>query len=128
MINREIYDVYRDDMLWLDGYSVGDSRWFTHSYREWDQNKDPTLMPDLSQHRTWFSKQQNSNYQVFDPNRRKFPIVLDMPQDFCAEDSRQLFILNGKFLTKGESKSPQINFRMNRTTEVFHWDFRLGIF
>ena len=115
-------------MVWLDGYSMGDNKWLTHGYREWDQNYDPSLMPDLSYHRTWFDDDQDSNYQVFNPNHRKFPVVLDIPEDFCAEDSTQMFVLTGKFLVKGESKSPQIIFKMNRTTEVFHWDFRLGIF
>ena len=115
-------------MLWLDGYTVGDNRWLTHGYREWDQNYDPTLMPDLSFQRDWFSGDADSNYQVFNPNPRKFPTMLDIPEDFCAPDSSQVFILNGKFKSKikGDSKSPQIIFKMNRTTEVYHWDFRLG--
>ena len=115
-------------MLWLDGYSVGDNQWFTYGYRDLDQNNDPRLMPDLSYRRVWFSEHQDTNYQVVEPNRRQFPLVFDMPADFCADDSTQLFFLTGKFLIKGESKSPQIIFRMNKTTEVFHWDFRLGNF
>ena len=42
-------------MIWLDGYSGGDNQWSTYGYRDWDQNYDPALMPDLSFQMTWFS-------------------------------------------------------------------------
>ena len=113
-------------MVWLDGYTVGDNKWLTYGYRDWDDNYNPTLMPDLSFDRTWFSEDVDTSYQVFNPNRRKFPVKLDIPEDFCAPDSSRVFILTAKLLTKGDTKSPQIIFKINKTTEVYHWDFRLG--
>ena len=105
---------------------MGDNKWLTHGFREFDQNYDPTLMPDFSSERTWFTPDEDTQYQVYNPNPRRFPVNLNMPPGFCDVDSSQVFVLTGKFLNKGDLKSPQVIFKMNRTTEVFHWDFRLG--
>ena len=122
-----MYFYVRNNLLWLDGYSLGDNKWFTHGFRKFDQNFDPTLMSDFSSQRTWFSADEDSQFQVFNPNSRHFPITLNFPHGFCDKDSSQVFVLTGKFLNKVTLKSPQIIFKMNRTTEVFHWDFRLGL-
>ena len=49
-----------------------------------------------------------------------------MPLGFCDAGSTYKFIIKGKWKTPIAEISPQIVFRMNKTHEVFHWDFREG--
>ena len=83
-------------------------------------------MPDLSFQRSWYQPNEDTAWQLFEPKKKQYPVTFDFPVGFCDPDASNIFLLTGKILSKTESKSPQILFKMNRTTEVFHWDFRLG--
>ena len=110
----------RQPFLWIDGHTAGNNSWQTLGFRELDKNRWPTDVRDLSPSRTWFVEADDTDSQMFTP--KKLPVRLEMPADFCAAGSVQVLLLTG-FITSGPI-SPQIVFGMNRTTEVFHWDFR----
>ena len=110
----------RQPFLWIDGVSPGNNDWTPLGFREHDYNRWPADIEDFSPGRAWFSETENSDYEVWSP--RRLPVRLAMPQDFCAATSDQVLLLSGQ-LSLGLI-SPQIVFGMNRSTEIFHWDFR----
>ena len=57
---------------------------------------------------------------------KRLPVKMRMPLGFCDAGSTYKFIIKGKWKTPIAEISPQIVFRMNKTHEVFHWDFREG--
>ena len=89
-----------------------------------DENNKPEEISDLSVKRKWFSEVEDNDYEVFSP--RRLPVKIRMPLGFCDAGSTYKFIIKGKWKTPIAEISPQIVFRMNKTHEVFHWDFREG--
>ena len=82
-------------------------------------------MTDNSVSQNWFIQPTKRNkYQVYSP--KKLPTTLTMQDDFCELHSKQTLLLTGKFNSKisEESISPQIIFKINKTTEILHIDFR----
>ena len=110
--------------MWIDGYSAGNHVWKTHGYRDWDENRQPEEIRDLSYERKWFSEVEDNDYEVFSP--RRLPVKMKMPPGFCDAGSTYKFMIKGKWKTPMGEISPQVVFRMNKSHEVFHWDFREG--
>ena len=114
--------------IWLDGLDLGDHIWKTHGYREWDENKDPTKIRDLSVHRHWFNENIDNEIEVFTP--KKTPVTFsNIPYAFCTNDSSS----NSKFFVTGSwnpiamaNNPPRIRFIVNRTTDLYQWAFTLG--
>ena len=117
---------FRKTMLWIDGHSIGDNEWHTYGYRDQDMNKDVALIEDYSLKYQWKKDYKDTEYQLYSP--RRLPKKLKMMKSFCDPSSVYSFVVTGKFYSQLSSldKSPQIVFKMNKTTEIFHFDFRLG--
>ena len=117
---------YRDNSFWIEGFSDGDGVWKNFGFRELDSNTDVTVIEDFSVSKSWFKEAKNSDYQVIKP--RKLPVKLLMKPGLCSPGSKDVFLVTGKFNSKlsSGSISPQIIFKVNKTTELFHFDFRLG--
>ena len=110
----------------LDGYHDGENVWSTLSYRELDDNNDPVLMPDNSLSRLWYSQKEDNDLEFFSP--KKLPLKFSsFPTGFCSSNSELKFVMTGSWL-QGQmvEKTPQVRFVLNRTSDLFHWEFRIG--
>ena len=127
--SRTIFDFFtkkRSQTIWIEGYSIGDNVWRNYGFRELDENNAAIMMSDYSLEKNWYIGEKSNDYQTFAPT--VFPIYLKMKKDFCNEKSKMKFLVMGRFIerTSKDSISPQIVFKINDTTEVFHIDFRIG--
>ena len=80
--------------LWLDGHHEGNKAWRTYSYRELDTNKDPTLVPDLSLSRQWYSETSDTENEFFEPRRLPLKDLLYSP-GYCNNDTDDIFQVTG---------------------------------
>ena len=120
------FENYRDHSFWLEGYNIGDGIWKNYGFREHDSNSGVTVIEDFSVTKSWFDEAKNSNHQVLKP--RKLPATLLMKKGLCSPGSKEVFLVTGKFNSKmsSDNVSPQVIFKVNKTMELFHFDFRLG--
>ena len=118
--------VFRWSKYWLDGHHTGDNVWSTYSYRELDDNNDPTLIPDNSLSRLWFSEKEDNDLEFFTP--KKLPLkFLTFPTGFCSSSSNMKFVLSGTWLQQQMvEKTPQVRFVFNKTSDLLHWEFKIG--
>ena len=123
-LHEDSYECFRSPFVWLDGYSAGNHEWQTYGFRDWDFNKKPEGIADLSFERRWFQEIEDNDFEIFNP--RRLPVKMKMPPGFCTDDSAYRFMIKGKWKSPIGEVSPQVIFRMNKTHEVFHWDFREG--
>ena len=128
-IIRKVRPANGNPMVWIEGYSDGDNVWKTRDYRDWDtDNRYPTDITDFSPARTWYvdksAATQLSEQEIFMP--RKLPVTLSLPQGFCDAGSKKKLLLMASFKNPIGETSPQIIMKMNKTHELFHWDFRQG--
>ena len=50
-----------------------------------------------------------------------------LPGGFCSPGSRLRLLVTGAWQpTQMASKTPQLQLSINRTTDLFHWEFKLG--
>ena len=114
--------------LWIEGYTGGDHQWYSHDYRDWDiENRYPTEIKDFSPARSWYEtieKDTATESAHFLP--RRLPTKLIFPLGFCDAGSEHKLFLTAKLKSPIGEISPQIVFKMNKTHELFHWDYRQG--
>lgn len=118
----------RSKNVWLDGFDVGDHTWKTRGFRDFDLNKDPAQIQDLSFKRMWHEDGVDNEYEFFKPKRLPLKF-LNIPPGFCTNDSTSTMklLLIGTWIPKKMSeKTPQIIFNLNKTSDLFHWEFKIG--
>ena len=101
---------------------MGNGNWTTLGYRDLDESRWPAEMHDLSTTRQWLEESTNTQHQLVKP--KKLPESLEMPPSFCDAESDMILLLTGT-VAVGPT-SPQVILKMNRSTEIFHWDLRMS--
>ena len=124
--NLMYFIYFRSKNLWIDGYNVGDDLWKTYSYRGLDFNTDPTLAQDLSHTRIPYEKGKDNDLEFFKP--RKLPVkFLTFPVGFCSSSSDMVLQVTGSWQPlQLAAKPPIIQFYVNKTTDLFFWEFKAG--